>query len=421
MDAIVDSVCETDQLVLDAVATLHSNGAETARTLERAAQLGRALGTSATATLGWSSSAVELDTPGRPRLLRFTVPPLSVAMNRVRAVDDVIDGLRDGNVSHTQARAALQRAAHLPASNVYLFAGACAVGASGLSIIFGVRHPLSVVLIAVAAAAGGILRRFMGSLGGNNFAQVAAAALLAGLAGVLSVHLHLSSDLRLVGVCPCLVLVPGPQLLNGSLDVAENRLPLGMARLCFAAVTLLAAGTGLLIGFKLGRVDLSPNPIGRTIPLWLDVVSAGVVAVCYGIFYSAPLRILCWPFIVGMIVHGLRWIALDEWHASAAAGAGLACFVAATLLVPVSHRFHVPFSVVGFASVVSLLPGVAVYRMLSGLVELQSATGSRANELLLATTNDATVALSTVFLMAVGFVIPMAVYSRMTHSRPDSP
>jgi uncharacterized membrane protein YjjP (DUF1212 family) len=420
-DTATDSDTDRDQLILGAVATLHHNGAETARTVDRAAQLGHALGTSTTVTLGWSSSVIALDTPGRPTLLRFTGPPLSVAMNRVRAVDEVIDGLTDGSVSHAQAHAAFQRAAHLPASNIYLFAGACAVAASGLAIIFGVRHPLSLILIAIAAAAGGILRRFIGRLGGNNFAQVGAAALLAGLAGVLSVSIHLSTDLRLAAVCPCMVLAPGPHLLNGSLDVADNRLPLGIARLGFAVTTLLAIGTGLLIGLKLGHVDLSPDPTGRTIPLWLDVVTAGVVAICYGIFYSAPLRILYWPFIVGMIVHGLRWIALDDWHAPAAVGAGLACLVAATVILPVSHRFEVPFAVVGFASVVSLLPSVVVFRMLSGLVELQSAKGNRANELLLAITNDATVAFTTIFLMALGFVIPMAVYTLMRRPKLDSP
>jgi hypothetical protein len=68
--------------------------------------------------------------------------------------------------------------------------------------------------------------------------------------------------------------------------VAETRLPLGSARLGFAAVTLLAIGTGLLVVLELGHINLSPNPAGRTIPLWLDVVTAGVVAVCYGIYYS---------------------------------------------------------------------------------------------------------------------------------------
>jgi uncharacterized membrane protein YjjP (DUF1212 family) len=49
-----------------------------------------------------------------------------------------------------------------------------------------------------------------------------AAALLAGVIGAIGVRLQISSPLRMVAVCPCMVLVPGPHVLNGM--IAMERL-----------------------------------------------------------------------------------------------------------------------------------------------------------------------------------------------------
>ena len=89
----------------------------------------------------------------------------------------------------------------------------------GLAVIFGVEHPVPAALIFVSAAAGAILRRGVARLSANVFLQPFCAALVAGVIGALAVRYQLSSSLRLVAVCPCMVLVPGPHVLNGALDL----------------------------------------------------------------------------------------------------------------------------------------------------------------------------------------------------------
>jgi uncharacterized membrane protein YjjB (DUF3815 family) len=113
-------------------------------------------------------------------------------------------------------------------------------------------------------------------------------------------------------------------------------------------------------------------------------------------------------------------LALEVWHLPSPVGAGIACLVAATILIPISRRFRAPFAVIGFASVVSLMSGVVVFRGLSGLVQLQTAQGTQANTLLLVTVNNWTTAFLTVFLMAIGFVIPIMTYSRIYDRKPTS-
>src|SRR5260370_2975024 len=102
-------------------------------------------------------------------------------------------------------------------------------------------------LIIASAAAGAVLRRTLARYSTNPFLQPLCAALLAGIIGALAVRFQLSSSLRLVAVCPCMILVPGPHFLNGTMDLSLARAGLGASRLVYAGMVVLALCAGLLL------------------------------------------------------------------------------------------------------------------------------------------------------------------------------
>jgi uncharacterized membrane protein YjjB (DUF3815 family) len=412
------SLKERSDLVLTFARVLHVNGQSTDETLAAAELLGSTLDLRARVIPGWGELQLQAGDGDAGLACVAEAYPTGVDMDRVASAMRAIDEVVAGELAPPAAMDAIVTISQLPPAPIWLFTVAAAAGAASLSVIFGVQHVVTVLLIAASAALGAILRRALGKYSTNPLVQPFCASLLAGIIGALAVRYQLSSSLRLVAVCPCMILVPGPHVLNGMMDLAAMRVPLGASRLAYAGLIVVAISTGLLLGLILFNVSLPVDPPGRSVALWLDVIAAGVAVAAYSIFFSTPLRMLGWPVAVGMLAHALRWWALSL-GAGVGTGALVACLVVGLVLTPVARRFRMPFAAIGFASVVSMIPGVFLFRMVSGLLQLSTSSNTTL-PLLGGTIADGIIAATIIFAMSFGLTVPKIVIDRLADGAAPS-
>lgn len=393
-------------LIASSVRLLFVHGQTTEKVVQAVERLASVLGFRATFFPSWGKLELHLaDATGEQRET-IVAEPTAMDMSKVSAVMAVVEQAGKEQRFIAAARAELESIARMPPVSATRFALLAAAGAAALGVIFGVTHVLSLILITFSAGAGACLRRWLASVSRNLFVQPFCAAFLAGIVGAVAVHLQLSSMLRLIAVCPCMVLVPGPHILNGAIDLARARIPLGVARLVYASLITLAICTGLILGLALGGVSLPASDPSQAVPLGYDVLAAGVIVAAYGTFFNMPWKMLPIPIAVGMLAHAGHWAAIALMGANLAVGAFVACLVVGMIMTPIADKLHLPFAGIAFASVVSLIPGVFLFRMASGMVELVTLGSQASLETVSQVMTDGITAVLIVIAMTFGLIAP---------------
>jgi uncharacterized membrane protein YjjP (DUF1212 family) len=288
--------------------------------------------------------------------------------------------LGDVRVGHLDSAAALARlrtvVTDTPRYPRWLAASVLGLAAASLARLLGADGSAAAVA-GVATCIGLLVRQ---GLGRRHFGPIAlpfAAALIGALAGGLAIRVGWTGSPELVLVVPALMVVPGPHLINGLLDLIDNHLPMSLARLGLAAGLLTAAAAGVALGVEL--VLPGPAPVRQaagtvTLNLASDAALAGIATCGFAVFYNTAWRHLGIAALPGMIGHGLRFVALQADYGLMAATfvGGLAVGIVAELI---ARWARVPVAVIAFAGAVTMIPGLSLYRALAGTVRLARSAG----------------------------------------------
>jgi uncharacterized membrane protein YjjB (DUF3815 family) len=215
------------------------------------------------------------------------------------------------------------------------------------------------------------------------------------------------------------MLVPGPHLINGLLDLVDNHLPMALSRLALAGSILAASALGIVIGIEL-TLPILPLAEQSMTTHHLNVVSdmflAAIVTIGFAVFYNAA-----WPHVAlaavgGMAGHGLRFIALAiGLHLEVATFLG--AFAVGAVATWIARSYKLPVAIISFAGAVTMMPGIQMYRAFGGALQLARLKDTAEAAKVAGTIGNALQASLVVAALALGLVIAARTVPLLHRSR----
>ena len=282
--------------------------------------------------------------------------------------------VRRGNLDPEAALDRLEHAAgevEAPRHPVWLSVLLTGLAAASLAVLLHADAGAAVAA-GLSSALGLAARRLLDRRGVSLLVPPCMAAGLGAVAGGLAFRLGWTRRPGLAVVVPSLMLVPGPHLINGLLDLIDNHLPMGLARLGLAAGLLLASAAGIVLGMEL--TALGPSAEGPALGtghlnVASDMALAGVVTCGFAISFNSRWTQIARAALGGMVGHGLRFLALGA-GSSLGAATFLGAFTIGAGAALLVRPKGTPVAVIAFAGGVTMMPGMQIYRALGGALQL---------------------------------------------------
>ena len=227
---------------------------------------------------------------------------------------------------------------------------------------------------AICAMLGKIVQITCGKIGINNYVTVAFASFVATAAAYFAHFLPTTTPWHPI-IAASLFLVPGIPLINSISDMINTLLMSGVAR---TVHTLLIVG-GMTFGivFAIGLFDVGMFTDLHMIPdndYLRFAVAAAIGAIGFSILFNLPPRLLFAAAIGGIIAVCTRNFCIFNLHLSAVAGTFIGATVVSIIGIQAVHWLHAPTQVLTVPSVIPMVPGVLIYRLLFAIINVKDLT-----------------------------------------------
>lgn len=351
--------------------TLHENGIPAHRLEDTLGVAAGRLGLRAEFFSTPTSLISAFGEPGSQQTALSRVTPGEFRLDRIVALDDVVEALWSGKITVAQAQERLREVAARPSPyGPALTVAALAVASGAAARFFGAglaEMLVSAVLGLVIGVLGVAAQRSVTVGRVYEFAAAVTATLLAMVAGALWPSLAVAP----VVVSSIIVLLPGLTLTLALNELATGHLVSGTARLTGSLMTLLKLGLGVGIGQQLAtllpalavRAGVQPAPL----PDWTLMPALLLTVPALAILFRARRRE--WPWILAGVVTAFGGARLGVHLLGPALGALLGSLLAGLAGNAYERLRSRPAVVMVVPSLIMLVPGSIGYRSLSFLMQ----------------------------------------------------
>jgi uncharacterized membrane protein YjjP (DUF1212 family) len=352
------------------------NGSDTERVHVLVTRFAKAFDAEANLLVTYEGVLVTLSAGGDIRTkIGHRVPGMGVGMSAIEAINRLVDDAGSGHVLLAETQFVLDRIEHQPSAYPqWLVAAALGVTAASLSRLFG-GDWVACLAAGLAGAVGTWVRVELGRRHVNPVLVAFFVALLSGIVGSIAIKFGPSSTPALALIAPAMILVPGVPLINGILDMICNHVTVGVSRLGFAVVVVLAIAFGVFCATHITSIGVPIGSPTLTIGVPQDALFSALAAGGFALLFNVPIRMAWACVICGLASHTLRTL-LFHFGIDLITGTLIGSLAAGFLAQGFAHHFRAPPVALAFPGVVAMIPGAYAFRAVFGTLQIAESTAT---------------------------------------------
>ena len=358
------------------------NGSDTEQVQASIARFAAAFDVEANLLVSYEAVLVTIVAGGHIRTkVGHRLPGIGVGMAAIEAVNQLIDDVDGGDRDLVKVQSRLNAVERHPGSYPrWQVVAGLTVTAASLSRLFG-ADGLACIAAGLAGSLGTWVRLELGRRQVNPVLSVFVVALLSGIVGATIVGTGVSRTPALALVAPAMILVPGVPLINGILDMIRNHVTMGISRLGFAALLVLAIALGMFAATRVTHVGVPIDAPAATIGVLQDAVFSALAAGGYALLFSVPTRMAWACGLCGVASHTLRTL-LFHLGVDLITGTLIGALAVGFLAQGFARHFRAPAVALAFPGVVAMVPGAYAFRAVFGTLQIAEGTLASVTETL---------------------------------------
>ena len=248
------------------------------------------------------------------------------------------------------------------------------------------------------------VRRACNSYGFNTYAVVTISAFVATFVACIIQYSDISSTPIHPMIAATVFLIPGIPLINAMDDMLEGYLLSGMTRAVNTLFTLASIAFGIIMALWLcGADDITQVHIQPDEVYISHAFAAILTSIGMSMSFNLPKRLLPIAAIGAVIAVNLRNILVIQYDANIIAGTFVGAAVVGIAGQIINHWVHAPGSVLTIPSVLPLVPGVLLYRLIYSLLNISTIDADN----LFSSIQNGIEAVTIITSITIGVTIPM--------------
>lgn len=291
-----------------------------------------------------------------------------------------------------------QRKRNYKKSLVMISAG---LACGGFSLLFG-GDLLAFLYTSICAIFGYWVRMKCNNLNFNPYASIAISAFIATILAYFTHFLPTTTPWHSLIACS-LFIVPGIPLINAIDDLVDNFIVSGITRAMNTVLMIGSMTFGIAFAIRFCQVqDFTTLSIMSSNSYLICAVASAVAAIGFSTIFNMPPRLLIVVAIGAIIAVGTRNFLMLEYNLSQATASLIGAMIVSLLALKIVHIVHAPSHVLTIPSVIPLIPGVFMYRLLFSIINIENVADTSYHRVLDDGVNTTLILLA----IAVGVAIP---------------